>query len=84
MVQISSGGVSENPNLNQSQIFMAFDQKVKVEAIIVDKFEVLGALNFLGSNMGLLPGMGLYQLLELSIIIIFSYIELFKRREERN
>ena len=81
MVEISTGQNSQNSNQNYSLIFMAFDQKVKIEAIKVDKFNIFGALNFLGSNMGLLPGMGLFQLLEWSMLVIISFRELIKSRD---
>ena len=81
MIEISTGQISLNSKQNYSQIFMAFDQKVKIKAIKVDKFNIFGAFNFLGSNLGLLPGMGLYQLLEWSMLIIISFRELIKRRE---
>ena len=81
MIEISTGQISLNSKQNYSQIFMAFDQKVKIKAIKVDKFNIFGAFNFLGSNLGLLPGMGLYQLLEWSMLIIISFRELIKKRE---
>ena len=63
---------------------MAFDQKVKIKAIKVDKFNIFGAFNFLGSNLGLLPGMGLYQLLEWSMLIIvvnkMTFIPLYSKQ----
>ena len=30
----------------------------------MDRFSFMGALNFFGSNLGLWPGLGLYQILE--------------------
>lgn len=80
VVEISSGQISQNVKQNYSIIFISFDQKVKVKEIKVDKFDIYGALNFLGSNMGLFPGMGLFQLLEWSFIIILSYKELLRSR----
>ena len=71
MVKISPGNIF-SLNKNYSIIFVLYNQKVQTRAITVDKFDIFGALNYLGSNMGLLPGMGLFQLFEFSIVILIS------------
>lgn len=51
-------------NDNLSSFYFTIDQKVKTEIISVDKFNFNEFLNFLGANMGLWPGMGVFQILE--------------------
>ena len=41
-----------------------FNDKVRVKVTSVDRFSFMGALNYFGSNLGLWPGLGLYQILE--------------------
>ena len=45
-------------------INIAFSDQVRVKRISVDKFSFMDSLNFFGSNLGLWPGLGLYQILE--------------------
>ena len=45
-------------------INIAFSDQVRVKRISVDKFNFMDSLNFFGSNLGLWPGLGLYQILE--------------------
>ena len=45
-------------------VFIAFNGNIHITKVLVDKFELLESLNYLGSNLGLWPGLGLYQLLE--------------------
>ena len=45
-------------------IHLAFDNKVLVTSITVDTFKLMESLNFFGSNLGLWPGLGIFQLLE--------------------
>ena len=57
---------------------LAFNEDVRVKKISVDKFSFMDSLNFFGSNLGLWPGLGLFQIFELMVgIIIVS--PLFKR-----
>ena len=69
---------------------MKFTDDLDIETVSVDKITFMGTLNFLGSNLGLLPGMGLYQLLEglIGILVFYKimenctlkrYFEIFKR-----
>ena len=44
---------------------LGFSQSMEIKEITVDKFSFMTSLNFLGSNLGLWPGLGLYQLFEL-------------------
>ena len=43
---------------------LIFNDEVKVKKTSVDKFSFMDSLNFFGSNLGLWPGLGLYQILE--------------------
>ena len=43
---------------------LMFNEQVKVKKTSVDKFSFMDSLNFFGSNLGLWPGLGLYQILE--------------------
>ena len=47
-----------------SMINIAFSDQVRVKRISVDRFNFQDSLNFFGSNLGLWPGLGLYQILE--------------------
>ena len=49
---------------------LTFNHEVKVKKTSVDKFSFMDSLNFFGSNLGLWPGLGLYQMLE-GIVGIF-------------
>ena len=44
--------------------YITFSDKVEVTEITLDKFSFLESFNFLGSNLGLWPGLGLFQLIE--------------------
>ena len=41
-----------------------FNEEVKVKKTSVDRFSFMDSLNFFGSNLGLWPGLGLFQILE--------------------
>ena len=43
---------------------LIFNGKVSVKVTSLDRFSFMGALNYFGSNLGLWPGLGLYQILE--------------------
>ena len=54
-----------NSNFNGSSAFgLKFNDKVRVRRTSVDKFNFMDSLNFFGSNMGLWPGLGVFQILE--------------------
>ena len=54
------------------KVFIAYDGDIQKTRVTVDKFEFLESLNYLGSNLGLWPGLGLYQLLEGAVAFILS------------
>ena len=54
-------------NSSESFVSLAFSKTVEVRKTTVDVFSLQESLNFLGSNLGLWPGMGLYQILELFV-----------------
>ena len=45
-------------------IGLMFNGEVRIKRTSVDQFNFLDSLNFFGSNLGLWPGLGLYQILE--------------------
>ena len=60
---------------------LMFSDMVKVKKTSVDKFSFMDSLNFFGSNLGLGPGLGLYQILEwfVGILIASKLIKRFRR-----
>ena len=54
-------------------IFLSVPSTVLTTAIKEDSFELMESLNYLGTNLGLWPGLGLFQLFEVSIIVILAY-----------
>ena len=60
---------------------LMFSDVVKVKKTSVDKFSFMDSLNFFGSNLGLGPGLGLYQILEWfgGILIASKLIKKFKK-----
>ena len=63
---------SEYKSSNNSA-YITFSDTVKLTKITVDKFLFMESLNFLGSNLGLWPGLGLYQLLEGVISLVVAW-----------
>ena len=58
---------------NESSIFdLMFNEEVRVKKTSVDKFSFMDSLNFFGSNLGMLPGLGLYQILEWMVGIFLA------------
>ena len=55
-----------------SMIGLMFNDEVRVKKTSVDQFSFMGSLNFFGSNLGLWPGLGLYQILELAVGILIA------------
>ena len=49
---------------NGNLFSLMFSDLVNVKKTSVDKFSFMDSLNFFGSNLGLWPGLGLYQILE--------------------
>ena len=51
---------------------LSFNKEVRVKKTSVDKFSFMDSLNFFGSNLGLWPGLGLYQILEWMVGIFLA------------
>ena len=64
-----------------SMFSLAFSEEVRVKRIRMDSFSFLGSLNLLGSNLGLWPGLGLYQILEwmVSILVMSNLVKRIRR-----
>ena len=58
---------------NVTIVRFTFPNQVNIKNVTVDKFDFMESLNFLGSNLGLWPGMGLFQLLEGAISLFVAY-----------
>ena len=69
-------GTTTNWNGNRVVTFM-FNNEVKVKKTSLDKFSFMDSLNFFGSNLGLWPGLGLYQILEsiIGIFLVSNFVE---------
>ena len=50
--------------LEYHSIYFAIPSKIQTTMIKEDSFNLMVSLNFLGSNLGLWPGLGLFQLFE--------------------
>ena len=61
-VRVEEGTTSDLEDL--AAYLLLFNNEVRVKKISVDQFSFMGSLNFFGSNLGLWPGLGLYQILE--------------------
>ena len=66
---VEEGTVS---SFEQSMISLAFSDEVCVKKTSVDKFSFMDSLNYFGSNLGLWPGLGLYQVLELVVGLVVA------------
>ena len=68
-------------NYNSSMFSLTFNDKVRVKVTSVDQFSFMGALNYFGSNLGLWPGLGLYQILDrvTGIILLSEALRRFRR-----
>ena len=60
-----------------SMFSLMFNEEVRVKKTSVDKFSFMDSLNFFGSNLGLWPGLGLYQILEwiVGISLVSKFFE---------
>ena len=58
--------------IQHHSIFFTIPRRIKTIVIKEDSFGLMESLNFLGSNLGLWPGLGLFQLLEGVIAIIVA------------
>ena len=68
LMQLSESAHSDDKH----HVFIAYDGNIQTTRVTVDKFEFLESLNYLGSNLGLWPGLGLYQLLEGAVAFLLS------------
>ena len=57
-------GFHSSLQANLSAFLFGFSQTVATKKTSLDRFNFNDFLNFLGSNLGLWPGLGLFQLLE--------------------
>ena len=64
-------------SVNNHAIYFTIPSKIQTTLIKEDSFGLMESLNFLGSNLGLWPGLGLFQLLEgiIAIIVAFKVFE---------
>ena len=57
---------------DKHHVFISYDGDIQTTRVTVDKFGFLESLNYLGSNLGLWPGLGLFQLIEGAAAFVFS------------
>ena len=72
---MEEGSITEGEG---SLFSLMFNEEVKVRKTSVDKFSFMDSLNFFGSNLGLWPGLGLYQILEW-MVGIFLVSQILKK-----
>ena len=70
-VSISESSVGKH-SMPDHSIFFTIPRRIKTTVIKEDPFGLMESLNFLGSNLGLWPGLGLFQLLESLIVFIVA------------
>ena len=60
-----------------SMFSLMFNEEVRVKKTSVDKFSFMDSLNFFGSNLGLWPGLGLYQIMEwmVGIFLVSQFVK---------
>ena len=60
---------------------LAFNEDVRVKKTTVDKFSFMDSLNFFGSNLGLWPGLGLYQIMEgmVGIYLVSQFLKKIRK-----
>ena len=63
---------SSTQKLQYNSIYFAIPSKISTTNIKEDSFQLMESLNFLGSNLGLWPGLGLFQLFEGLIALIVA------------
>ena len=49
---------------DSGEVSIAFDRTVMIDKITVDRIQLMESLNFFGSNLGLWPGLAIFQVLE--------------------
>ena len=71
-------GAQVKINSEESFFSFAFSDNVEIRKTTVDQFNFAESLNFLGSNLGLWPGLGLFQILEWIVVYnLFQKILMF-------
>ena len=53
---------AELGNTDSDIILIVFDRRVMIDKITVDRIQLMESLNFFGSNLGLWPGLGIFQI----------------------
>ena len=81
---LSKLAVSTHNSGDMHQIFIGYSGDIHVTRVTVDKFGFLESINYLGSNLGLWPGLGLFQLIEGVAAFVFSIsvAKIFMKRVE--
>ena len=71
---VEEGSITEGEG---SLFSLMFNEDVNVKKTSVDKFNFMDSLNFFGSNLGLWPGLGLYQILEwiVGIFLVSKFLK---------
>ena len=64
MATVEEGTITTSFYQGSSMFSLMFNEEVRVKKTSVDKFSFMDSLNFFGSNLGLWPGLGLFQILE--------------------
>ena len=68
----------------ESSFSFAFSDKVEIRKTTLDQFSISESLNFLGSNLGLWPGLGLFQILEWIVVYnVFKKMYMFAKGNKR-
>ena len=78
MATVEEGTITTSFYQGSSMFSLMFNEEVKVKKTSVDKFSFMDSLNFFGSNLGLWPGLGLFQILEW-MVGIFLVSQCFKK-----
>ena len=75
MATVEEGTITEWDG--ESIFSLMFNEEVKVKKTSVDKFSFMDSLNFFGSNLGLWPGLGLYQIMEgmVGIFLVSQFVK---------
>ena len=76
MATVEEGTITEWDG--ESIFSLMFNEEVKVKKTSVDKFSFMDSLNFFGSNLGLWPGLGLYQIIE-GMVGVFLVSQIFEK-----
>ena len=66
-------GPSSIQDMDYKAVYFYITSDIDLQEVVVDEFDFMESLNFLGSNLGLWPGMGLFQILEGALLIFAGY-----------